>query len=127
MSSWSPFRKDTRNTDPAPRARGRRRQRFISADGDLDAVLSDTDAAHAALSARMDRARPGTPAWERFRCEPVTPRPRQPDAGDTVLKLRRAESDGMTAVMGKAMPVLRASRASRDYGTGPAYDPAKMR
>lgn len=123
MDQWAIFRRQGKRAEPAqaPRSRGRRRQNLVRAPDDPDAVMTDRDAAHAAETARQARARPQPRAWERFGSEPVVPRRRPADHGDAVLTASRAERDGAAAVMAESGRPAKAG-ASRDYGTGPAYD-----
>lgn len=128
MEAWSPFRATgSPKGERVPRARGRRRQRPSASPGQAGDILTDRDAAQAAESARQARTRPLAPAWERFSSVPVNPPRRQADAADTILTAAQAELDGAAAVRGKATAVTTANAAGRDYGTGPAYEPANMR
>lgn len=127
MDAWSPFRKNVGCAkNPAPvRSRGRRRTRLAATAGP-DAVLTDRDAARAAEAAMQ--ARPGrqVPAWERFSSVPVRPAQRPPDPADGILRLSQAARDGQAAVDGQARTVTHVIRTGPDYGTGPAYEPARM-
>jgi len=128
MESWPLFRAAGagRARGRPKTARGRRRQHLAAGREDPDAVLTDRDAYAAAQAVRASRCVPGRPAWELYGSQPVTRRRGDPDASDAVRTAGQAELAGTEAVRGTAAPAA-VRRRPRDYGTGPAYNPAAMR
>lgn len=128
MTAWSPF--DRRRKQEAPRTRGRRRQRPVTAPGSPGAVLTDLDAAHAAETARQNRTAVVTPAWERFGSQPAVPVAHPPEDGDVKHALAEARVDHAARVIPadtrRKDELLREGGVYRDYGTGQAYDISAM-
>lgn len=129
MDSWSPLRSGgkRRGERTAGRARGRRRQHLAPAPDGTHGILTDTDAAAAADTARTARDRPGRPAWERFASAPVRPRGGQPDASDAIMTAAQAEQAARGTFITPPVTGPRVRQLVRDYGTGPAYEPGNMR
>jgi hypothetical protein len=124
--SWSPVRGSRKTAAGLRRAR---RPGMPPPRADADVVLSGRDAAEAAVAARAARAGAGRPAWERFTSG--APSEGELVPGDVVLGLADAVRAGggrvRAADTGMRAGWLRAGGVAADYGTGPAYDPARMR
>lgn len=140
MGSWSPVRSQARRNKNG-KAPGRRRKTQEGKAPGPDDVRTGTDAAHAASSARAARQTAGEPAWRLYDSQPVTGRRGlPPDDPDLVMPLAAASAAGNDAMMGVSSPhgdQRRVWLASEQkwltvpdgglYGTGKAYNPAKMR